>query len=84
MYLKHIPLQLKEGDKFIPYERKTGRRALFGGICTVKPDKTLTGKNVIPIRYGSDKKWLTVLAVDAQGFRRKFARKDGWGFIKVN
>ena len=83
-YLKAITVNFKEGDKFVAYERKTGRKALWGGVCEAVSSFTKDGDKIPPVTRDKDGKWLGVTAIDWEGQTRQFNACNHWGFLKRN
>ena len=82
--MQSLPLNIKEGDKFVAYDRKTGKKALHGGVCKVVKRYNKKKKTYSPsIAYTKETgRWSSVNAVDAQGDERVFQASHGWGFLK--
>jgi len=81
-YLPSIKVDLKEGDKFVAYERKTGRKALWGGVCEACSTYNSKGDKLPPVSRGKKGEWLTVTARDWEGQIRIFGALRRWGFLK--
>jgi hypothetical protein len=61
---------LKIGVKFVAYDLKSKRKALWGGICTVT-SITRNGPRIVSLN-----------AVDCNDQKRVFAAGRKWGFLK--